>query len=94
MNVSAPGSPGYALPPSNSAQPDPARRQLANAVQAINQSDLLGPGRELMLRIDPSTRKAVVQIVNSDTREVLDQMPSERVLEMMAPAKSPSGDGG
>jgi uncharacterized FlaG/YvyC family protein len=89
MNVSSPVQSPYLLALDNSAPAAQTKRQLATAVQAINQSDLLGPGRELMLSLDPGTRRSVVQIVNSDTREILDQVPSEQVLEMQAALAKP-----
>lgn len=90
MYVGFPAPPQYAPETANSGPPAQARRQLANAVRSINQSDLLGPGREMTLSVDPTTRRSIVQIVNTDTREVLDQMPSERVLEMMGEASKAS----
>jgi uncharacterized FlaG/YvyC family protein len=57
------------------------RRALANALATINQSGLW-PGRALKIHFDMTTRRLTVQIVNSETEEVLDQIPSEEVLRM------------
>jgi uncharacterized FlaG/YvyC family protein len=72
------------------------RRLLANAVAAICQSDLW-PGRMLKIHYDTTAQKLTVQIVNSETEEVLDQIPSEEVLrlalELASQASVPSDQG-
>ena len=81
MNVAATTS---ASPPLSTGEIVPQsqnRRALANAVAAINSSSLW-PGRALKIHFDLTTRHLTVQIVNSGTEEVLDQIPSEEVLQM------------
>jgi hypothetical protein len=69
---------------------DPAGGGAANdrsiavrAVRSINQSGLL-PGRQLLFHIDPTTHGLTFQVVNSDTGQVLDQIPLEAVLKLAA----------
>jgi len=62
------------------------RRSLAKAVQSINESGQW-PGRDLVVRVDPGTHRFTVQVLNSATREVLEQIPSEEALKMAAELK-------
>ena len=63
------------------------QRTLIHAVKAVNAAGLLGQDNlgqdnELTFVLDRSTRRAVVRIVNRETREVVDQIPNEYVLRM------------
>lgn len=61
---------------------DPAStRQLATAVRALNQTGLYGQDRQLQFARDPNTKAFVIQIVQSTTGEVIDQIPPETVLQ-------------
>ena len=53
------------------------------AVRALNKSELLG-NHELLFARDSATRTTVIQIVERNTGEVLEQIPPEQVLQMMA----------
>jgi uncharacterized FlaG/YvyC family protein len=57
-------------------------RSTAKAVQEINQSRLLGTDRQLDFSTDPTTRRQVVSIVDTNTRQVLLQTPPEVALEI------------
>jgi uncharacterized FlaG/YvyC family protein len=57
------------------------RRVLASAITAIDQSSLW-PGRALRIHFDLATQSLTVQVVNSETNEIVDQIPSEEVLRM------------
>ena len=63
------------------------RSELVKAVQSINQSGLW-PGRDLVVRLDPGTQRFTVQVLNSVTRDVLEQIPSEEALRMAAELSS------
>jgi uncharacterized FlaG/YvyC family protein len=45
---------------------------------------LLGSDRELQFARDSQTQKMVIQIVDSQSGDVLDQIPREQVLRIMA----------
>ena len=53
------------------------------AVRALNKSELLGSGRELKFTRDSQTQKMVIQIVDK-SGDVVDQIPPEQVLRIMA----------
>jgi len=61
---------------------DPAiSRQLATAVRALNQSELYGQDRQLQFARDPETKRVVIKIVQSNTGEVIDEIPPETVFQ-------------
>jgi len=59
------------------------RRQLVRAVQKVNEARLYGDG-ELTFSFDRESRRTVLRIVHRDTREVIQQIPTERVLRLAA----------
>ena len=83
MNISITN---LAAPISAPAEPAAAQaedqRVLIRAVKALNASDMFGGDNELTFALDRTTRRAIVRIVNKDTREVLEQIPAEYVLRM------------
>jgi flagellar protein FlaG len=58
------------------------QRTLIQAVKAINAAELFGQDNELTFFLDRGTRRAVVRIINRETHEVIDQIPSEYILRM------------
>ena len=71
-------------PASNSRGYADAQQAVVAAVRALNKSELLGDGRQLQFTRDSQTRKMVIQIVDSTSGDVLQQIPPEKVLRMMA----------
>jgi flagellar protein FlaG len=63
-------------------------REVAAAVQKLNKSEYTGPTRELTILFDPKTRRPMVRIVDKETGEVVQQVPSELVLRMAQEAKA------
>lgn len=58
------------------------RRQLVKAVKAVNESNLFGYAAELTYAVDRASKKTVVRIVDRETRELIQQIPSEEVLRL------------
>lgn len=58
------------------------QRTLIQAVKAVNAAELFGQDNELTFFLDRNTHRAVVRIVNRETGEVVDQIPSEYILRM------------
>jgi uncharacterized FlaG/YvyC family protein len=77
------------------APPNQDRRVLASAVSAINQSGLW-PGTTLKIHYDIASQHLTVQYIDSETDEVVDQIPSEQALrmaqELAGNARVPSGE--
>ena len=55
---------------------------LAQAVQAVNNSDLLGPENELTFVVDKAAHMVVIRLVNKDTREMIEQIPAQDVVRI------------
>lgn len=58
------------------------QRELIHAVKAVNATGLFGQDNELTFILDRATKRAVVRIINRDTREVIQQIPAEYVLRL------------
>lgn len=57
-------------------------RELIQAVRAVNATDKLGQDNELTFSLDIKTQRPVMKIVNRETNEVIEQIPTERVLRL------------
>jgi uncharacterized FlaG/YvyC family protein len=71
-------------PVSRSREDADAQQAVVAAVRALNKSELLGGDRELLFTRDSQTQKMVIQIVDSKSGDVVDQIPPEQVLRLMA----------
>lgn len=58
---------------------EPSSRQLHNAVGAINRA-MQSSGHNLKFSVDPDTKRSVVQVVDSDTGDLIRQIPSKEAL--------------
>jgi len=68
--------------PTASTEKDVPVREVVTAVHEVNRSELMGEGRQLSFSRDPETRRPVIQIIDQSTGEVIDQIPSETVLQL------------
>ena len=59
-----------------------ATREVATAVQVLNQNGAAGLGREFSIAIDAKTKVPVVRIVDSNTNELIEQIPSQYILDL------------
>lgn len=85
MDISPINSVGAGAPVSNISAPrvhDQATRQVVTAVREVNKSELMGEGRQLTFSRDPQTRQPVIKVVDQNTGDVIEQLPSEVVLRM------------
>jgi len=64
------------------AEQQAENRQLIQAVQAINASEMFGADSELTFSLDRRAQHAVMRLVNRKTKEVIRQIPAEHVLRM------------
>lgn len=58
------------------------KREVVQAVKAVNGSEMFGMENELRFQKDPETNRFVVRVVNRKTREVISQVPEEYVLRL------------
>lgn len=66
-----------------SSSASPANQSvLAQAVAAVNNSDLLGPENELTFVVDRAAHMVVIRLVNKETREMIEQIPAQDVVRI------------
>jgi uncharacterized FlaG/YvyC family protein len=70
-----------AAQPSEVRAASPAQKTLIQAVKTVNASQMFGEN-ELTFVIDRAAQIAVVRIVNKKTGELVQQIPTERVLKL------------
>jgi len=58
------------------------KRQVIQAVKALNQSQMFGQDNELLFQRDRDTQRMVVRVVNRQTQELISQIPPEYVLRL------------
>jgi len=69
------------------AQQNIEKRDVVQAVKAVNGAEMYGPENELRFQKDPVSQRMVVRVVNKKTDEVVSQIPPEYVLELAADLK-------
>jgi flagellar protein FlaG len=60
----------------------PEQKDLIEAVAMVNKSGLLGQDSELTFQMDRGTGRTVIRVVNRQTKEVVQQIPPEYVLNV------------
>jgi uncharacterized FlaG/YvyC family protein len=58
------------------------KREVVQAVKAVNGTEMFGADNELRFQKDPETNRFVVVVINKKTHEVLSQVPEEYVLRL------------
>jgi len=90
-------APGVVTGQASSAVVSPADRALTSAVstavRTINDSGILGEGREVTFSVDRATRRPVVQVVETSTKEVINQWPPEYALRLAQSSQTQIQDG-
>ena len=70
----------------NQSSPRPedvaANRRVVASVQALNEAGAAGEGREFSYTRDPQTKRPVIRIMDSNTGDVIDQIPSEYAVKL------------
>jgi uncharacterized FlaG/YvyC family protein len=61
----------------------PEKKELIEAVKAVNKAELFGQENELTFVLDRRSQKMLVRIVNKETRELVRQIP-EAYLQRLA----------
>jgi uncharacterized FlaG/YvyC family protein len=63
-------------------------------VQTVNDAGYPGDGREVTFSVDQATKRPVIKVVDTSTKEVLQQWPPEYVLQLAADAEKLTRDSG
>jgi uncharacterized FlaG/YvyC family protein len=69
-------------------------RSVAAGVQTLNSAGYAGDGREVTYSVDQATRRLIVKVVDTATREVVQQWPAEYMLHLAAEVKRLTRDSG
>ena len=64
-------------------KPEPTPQQLQQALQSINKA-LHASNSSLEFSVDPGSKRTVVKIVDTESGELIRQIPSETVLAISA----------
>jgi len=81
---------GKALPPA-AEKAEISSEELQQAVAKLNES-VQQIQRDLLFSVDDSSGRTIVRVVNTETEEVVRQMPSEEVLRISRNLKDQMGD--
>jgi flagellar protein FlaG len=69
-------------------------RAVSAAVQTLNDSGYAGAGREVTISLDQATRRPVIKVVDTATNEVIQQWPTQYVLQLAADSQKSGRDSG
>ncbi|MGP8248277.1 MAG: flagellar protein FlaG [Bryobacteraceae bacterium] len=91
MDVSSINQSAPVAPVAVTTEPDQAaqNREIVQAVKAVNNAELYGPNQELTYQQDTASKRMVVRVVDSTTKQVLVQIPPEYVLALAADLGKP-----
>ncbi len=84
MNVSAIGSSaaiGSSQPPPTPQQASD-RRELIKATNIVNANQALGSNSELVFLMDNGGHRAIMRVIDRETKEVIMQLPPDYVLKL------------
>ena len=82
------------VPASQTTEERAFNRQVSTAVQALNDAGYAGNGREVTFSLDQATRRPVIKVVDTSTKEVLQQWPPEYLLQLAAETRKLTRDSG
>jgi uncharacterized FlaG/YvyC family protein len=55
---------------------------VSRAARILNEANFAGQNREITFSIDPGTRRPVIKVVDATTNEIIQQWPSEYLLQL------------
>lgn len=82
--ASAAGAALAAIPASAAVPPGQLanNRNLIQAIQAVNESGTLADNTEITFQIDRNSRLPLVQIIDTTTNKVIEQIPPEYIIQL------------
>jgi flagellar protein FlaG len=83
-----------ATPQSSTKEALAYNRAVSAAVQTLNDAGYAGAGREVTISLDQATRRPVVKVVDTATNEVIQQWPTQYVLQLAADSQKAGRDSG
>jgi uncharacterized FlaG/YvyC family protein len=85
--AAVPAVPAESAPATPSKEGRALNRAASAAVQQLNGADYAGNGREVTFSVDRASRIPVIKVVDTATREIIEQWPLEYVLQLAAETK-------
>jgi uncharacterized FlaG/YvyC family protein len=76
--TNVPVSTAHQIPPQQAAE----NRSIVQAVKALNGTEMFGQDNQLTFQRDPQSQRMVIQVINSETHEVVLQIPPEYVVRL------------
>ncbi len=80
--VQRPGTPLAAPAAPVDSQKAAENREIVQAVKAVNAAELFGSNSEITFHVDRMTQRAVIRLVDKQTKALIRQIPPEYVLRM------------
>ena len=59
-------------------------RELRQAIQTVNAQQVFGANREIRFSYDRAAQRAIIQVVDKDTDEIVEQLPPNQLLGIAA----------
>lgn len=87
-------APANPAPASPTTEERALNRSVSGAVQTLNSAGYVGDGREVTFSLDQATKRPVIRIVDTSTKEVLQQWPPEYALQLAAATNKLTRDSG
>jgi uncharacterized FlaG/YvyC family protein len=81
-------------PATPTAEERALNRSVSAAVQTVNESGYPGAGREVTFSVDQATKRPLIQLIDTLTKEVVQQWPPEYLFQTAADARKLTGDSG
>ncbi|WP_374360110.1 flagellar protein FlaG [Pseudoduganella danionis] len=88
-HASAQAAPAENTPPATAAPVTLDKNQLKNSVDAINR--YLKDNSEVQFSIDDSSGASVIKVVDTETKKILRQFPSQQALDISKDLQSKTG---
>jgi len=87
-------APAITLPASPTTEERAFNRSVSAAVQTVNSAGSAGDGREVTFSVDQATKRPVIKVIDTATKEVISQWPPEYLLQIAAESQKLSRNSG
>jgi uncharacterized FlaG/YvyC family protein len=87
-------APAITAPAGSTSEERAFNRSVSAAVQTVNSAGSAGDGREVTFSVDQATKRPVIKVIDTATKEVLSQWPPEYLLRIAAESNKLTRDSG
>lgn len=82
LNGAAPALAAIPTPAPVAPEEAANNRNLIQAVKAVNEAGTFGDNNEITFQFDRNSRQPIVQIIDRSTKQVVEQIPPEYILQL------------